>query len=66
MFILTMQTKCTKTNNPSEFQTVGNLPFSITPCLLNYLTFLKNQWECSMPAMSCFYLSEVQGVAMMF
>ena len=49
LFIVTIQTNYTRTNKSSEFQTVDNLPFNITPCLQNKQTFLKNQWDCCMP-----------------
>ena len=49
LFVVTMQTNYTKTNNSSEFQAVGNLLFIITPFLQNSLTFHKNQREYCMP-----------------
>ena len=42
LFIVSMLINYTKTNNPSEFQIIGNLPFNIAPCFQNNWTFSKN------------------------
>ena len=50
LLILTMQTNSTKTNKPSEFQTVGNLPFNNASKTI--LPFLKINGDCECSLMS--------------